>query len=285
MNGESVVDTAKTQLTEVVNEGFDWIEAIQKFIEKRGMDILAGLILLVVGIFIARKIRVIVKVMMTKSKVDSSAVSFLSQVVYFGLIALIVINALGLMGFETSSMVAALGGFGIALGLALQGNLSNLASGMLILIFKPFRVGEYIEGSGVAGTVEEIQIMSTILYTVDYKRVIIPNSKLTSENVINYSFSDDRRITFNFDIDYESDEKKAMSILAQIFAEDQQIMKDPQPLIAVKGFVDHAVTIVAIPWVKNEDYWDVYYRVMGKVKERFDEAGIERPRQRMVPFR
>lgn len=284
MNGEKVVDTAKAQLTEVVNEGFDWIAAVQRFIEKRGLDILAGCILLLVGIFVARKVRVLVKAMMSKSKIDSSAVSFLSQIIYFGLLVVIGINALGMMGFETSSMVAALGGFGIALGLALQGNLSNLASGILILIFKPFRVGEYIEGSGVSGTVEEIQIMSTILYTVDYKRVIIPNSKLTSENVINYSFSDDRRITFHFDIDYESDEKRAMAILSEVFAEDEQIMKEPQPLIAIKGFVDHAVQIVAIPWVKNEDYWDVYYRVMGKVKERFDAEGIRRPRHRMEPF-
>lgn len=269
--------TAKDAIEQTVREGYDFAGMMQDFIEKRGFNLLMGLLVLAIGILMARKVKNFVRIMMLRSKMDSSAVGFLSQILYFALLIAIGISALGTMGFPTNSFVAAVGGLGIAVGLALQGNLSNLASGILILIFKPFRVGEFIEGSGVSGTVEEIQIMSTILYTVDYKRVIIPNSKLTSENVINYSFSDDRRITFHFDIDYHSDHNKAMQIIRDIFIQDQEVMDEPQPLVAIKEFVDHSLRIVAIPWVKNEHYWDVYYRVMQEVKEGFDEAGIQRP--------
>lgn len=285
MAEETVVDTAKEQLAETVQEGYNLAEMAKNFMERYGFNILAGILIFLVGIFIAKKIKALSGKMMAKSKIDNSAVSFLSQIIYFVLLVIISISALGTMGFPTNSFVAAVGGFGIALGLALQGNLSNLASGILILIFKPFRVGEFIEGSGVSGTVQEIQIMSTILYTLDMKKVIIPNSKLTSENVTNFSFSDKRRVMFRLDIDYLADHKKAMALIKEIFHKDPQILQDPEPLVVINEIVDHRVGILAVPWVKNQDYWDVYYRVMEQVKEAFDREGIGRPVQKVLHIR
>lgn len=282
MNNENVTEAAKEQLTEVVHEGINLIEIFKDFVEKHGFKVLSGLILLFVGIFLAKKIRRLIQKMMRKSAVDASAISFLSQILYFAMLVIIGINALGIMGFPTSSLVAAVGGFGIALGLALQGNLSNLASGILILIFKPFRVGDFIEAYEASGTVHEIQMMSTILYTLDFKKIIVPNSKLTSENVINFSSSDERRISFIFEIDYESDHRKALALLEEIFQKEEKIMDDPAPLVAIKNFSAQGVQITAVPWVKNEDYWEVYHRVMRQVKEAFDEAGIERPLQKFI---
>lgn len=240
-----------------------------------GMDIIIGLAIFLVGRYIARYIRKLSKKVMNKSNVDPSAVGFISQIIYFLLLTIVAIAALGKIGVPTNSFVAGIGAIGLAIGLSLQNNLSNFASGILILVFKPFKVGDFIEASGLSGSVSEIQIMNTILYSVDNKKVIIPNSKLTSDNVVNFSSALDRKIPLNIDIDYSSDYKKAIQIIKTIFIEDPDIYNDPEPIVALKEFGERGLKIFALPGVKNENYWAVYYRIMEKIKDEFDANGIQ----------
>lgn len=240
-----------------------------------GMNILIGLAIFIIGRYIAHYIRRLSKKIMNKSNVDPSAVGFISQIIYFLLLIIVAIAALGRVGVPTNSFVAAVGAIGLAIGLSLQNNLSNFASGILILVFKPFRVGDFIEASGVSGSVNEIQIMNTILYSVDNRKIIIPNSKLTSDNVVNFSAALDRKITLNLEIDYNSDYKKAIQIIKTIFIEDPDIYDDPEPTVALKEFGERGIKIFALPGVKNENYWAAYYRIMERIKDDFDENGIE----------
>ncbi len=284
MNTETAVDTAAKEITQAVDKGFDFIDALKVVFMTYGINILIGIALLVIGIYISKKVRLFSKRVMRKSNIDPSAIGFISQLIYFMLVIIVGIAALGKMGINTNSFVAAIGALGLAIGLSLQNNLSNFASGILILIFRPFKVGDFIEASGVSGTVKEIQIMTTYLETIDKKTIIIPNSKLTSENVINYSYSAERRIPLTIEISYESDYKKAIAILKGIFEEEVDILKDPPYTVELKEFGASAVKLYALPAVKNENYWPVYYRVMSKVKDRFDENNIEIPYPQRVVY-
>ena len=242
-----------------------------------GMNIIIGLTIFVVGRYIAHHIRKLSKKIMNKSNVDPSAVGFISQIIYFILLIIVAIAALGRIGIQTNSFVAAIGAIGLAIGLSLQNNLSNFASGILILVFKPFKVGDFIEASGVSGSVSEIQIMNTILYSIDNRKIIIPNSKLTSDNVVNFSSALDRKITLNIDIDYNADYKKAIQIIKTILIEDSDIYNDPEPIVALKEFGEKGLKIFALPGVKNENYWNAYYRIIERIKDEFDKNGITVP--------
>lgn len=284
MTTETAIEAATEEITQAVDKGFDLVDALKALFMTYGINILIGIAILIIGIYISKKIRSLSKRMMTRSKVDPSAIGFISQIIYFMLVIIVGIAALGRIGVPTNSFVAAIGALGLAIGLSLQNNLSNFASGLLLLIFRPFKVGDFIEASGVSGSVNEIQIMHTILDTVDKKTVIIPNSKLTAENVINYSYSPVRRIPLNIEISYESDYKKAIEILRGIFEEEEAIVKDPPPQVELKEFGPSAVKLYALAEVKNEDYWPVYYRIMPKVKDRFDANEIEIPYPQRVVY-
>ena len=242
-----------------------------------GMDIIIGIMIFLVGLYIARYVRNLSKRIMRKSNVDPSAIGFISQILYFLLLIIVAIAALGRIGVPTNSFVAAIGALGLAIGLALQNNLSNFASGILILIFKPFKVGDFIEAAGVSGSVNEIQIMNTILYSVDNRKIIIPNSKLTSENVVNFSSAIDRKIQLMIEVDYNSDYKKAIELIKAIFKEDPDIYDEPEPTVALREFGESGIKIFALPSVKNENYWNAYYRIMQRIKDDFDANGIQIP--------
>jgi small conductance mechanosensitive channel len=196
---------------------------------------------------------------------------------YIGLLAFIVIAALGQLGIQTTSFIAILGAAGLAVGLALQGSLSNFAAGFLLIIFRPFKVGDLIEAAGVFGVVEAIQIFTTQLKTADNKTVIVPNAKLTDDNIVNWTVKGTRRVDMVFGIGYEDDIDKARSLMAEIIAQDSRILKTPEPQISVSELADSSVNFVVRPWVKVEDYWGVHFDLNEKIKKAFDANGVSIP--------
>ncbi|OPJ54714.1 mechanosensitive ion channel family protein [Alkalithermobacter paradoxus] len=262
----------------------DMIQEVKNYFIKYGLDIIAAIFILIGGVYLSRKLRKIARRFLEKASIDISLVGFISQLIYVLCVVFVGVSVLNKLGMPTTSFVAVLGAAGFAVGLALQGSLSNFASGVLILIFKPFRVKDFIEGSGVSGIVEEIQIFNTILKTVDNKTIVVPNSKLTSDNIINYTLQDKRRIDFVFGVSYDNDIKKVKSVIRGIFEKEVRILNDPNPIIGVLEFGDNSINIVARPWVKTEDYWPVYFDIMEKVKYEFDKNEIEIPYPQRVVY-
>ena len=242
-----------------------------------GLKVLAALAIFIVGRWVAKGVRRLVERLMTKNKIDATLISFVSNLAYIALLAFIVIAALGQLGIQTTSFIAILGAAGLAIGLALQGSLSNFAAGFLLIIFRPFKVGDLIEGAGVFGVVEAIQIFTTQLKTADNKTVIVPNAKLTDDNIVNWTVKGTRRVDMVFGIGYEDDIDKARSLMADIIAEDSRILKDPAPQISVSELADSSVNFVVRPWVKVEDYWGVYFDLTEKIKKAFDANQVSIP--------
>ena len=242
-----------------------------------GLKVIAAIAVLVIGRIAAKIVQSIIKKVMNKGKQEQTLISFVSNLTYAALMAFVVIAALGQLGIQTASFVAILGAAGLAIGLALQGSLANFASGVLMIIFKPFKVGDYIEGGGVAGVVEEIQIFTTQLTTPDNKQVIVPNAHMTSGNIINYSSRGTRRVDLVAGIGYGDDIDKARSVIKGILDADSRILKDPAPAILVSELGDSSVNFTVRPWVAVADYWDVYFAVTEAIKKQFDANGVSIP--------
>jgi small conductance mechanosensitive channel len=196
---------------------------------------------------------------------------------YIGLLVFVVLAALGQLGIQTTSFIAVIGAAGLAIGLALQGSLSNFAAGFLMIIFRPFKVGDFIEGAGVSGTVEKIQIFTTQIITPDNKTIIIPNAKLSGDNIVNYSVRGTRRVDLVFGIGYGDDIDKARKIITDVIEKDARVLKDPPPVIAVMELADSSVNFAVRPWVKILDYWDLRFDVTETIKKRFDAERISIP--------
>lgn len=242
-----------------------------------GIKVIAAIAIFIIGQWIAKGVRGLVRRMMRKAQVDQTLRRFIGNLTYIVLLAFIIIAALGQLGIQTTSFIAILGAAGLAIGLALQGSLANFAAGFLMIVFRPIRVGDYIEGAGVAGTVEEIQIFTTTLVTPDNKTVIIPNAGLTGGNIVNWTFKGTRRVDMVFGIGYDDDIDKAKKIMADVLAEENCILKDPAPQIAMLELADSSVNFVVRPWVNASDYWGVYMSVTEKIKKAFDANGISIP--------
>ena len=253
------------------------VSQIQDLVITLGWKILAAIIILVVGRWVAKLVKKLVTKLLNKRNVEGTIVSFVSSMVYIALMAFIVIAAIAKLGYETTSFVAILGAAGLAIGFALKGTLANFASGFLLLLFHPFKKGDYIEGGGVSGVVDEIQIFTTILKTPDNKKVIVPNAKLTSDNIINYSATGTRRVELTIGVSYGDDLDKVRSVLQTIIDEDSRVLKDPASQIAVKELADSSVNFVFRVWVNTADYWNVFLETTEKVKKRFDAEGISIP--------
>ena len=223
-----------------------------------GVKILAAIAVYIVGRWIAKLARKIVNRVMTKREVDPTITKFVASLAYIVLLTFFIIASLGLLGIQTTSFIAIIGAAGLAIGLALQGSLANFAAGFLLIIFRPFKVGDYIEAAGVAGTVEVIQIFTTELATPDNKTIIVPNSKLTADNIVNYSTKNTRRVDMVFGIGYQDDIDKARNIINDILTSDERILQDPPMKIAVSELADSSVNFIARPWVNAGDYWGVY---------------------------
>jgi small conductance mechanosensitive channel len=253
------------------------LENIYALLSVYGLKILAAIAVFIVGRWVAKLMRKIVNKLMQNRKVDATITKFVANLTYIVLLTFFIIAALGLLGIQTTSFIAIIGAAGLAIGLALQGSLANFAAGFLLIIFRPFKVGDFIEAAGVAGTVEVIQIFTTELATPDNRTIIVPNSKLTGDNIINYSTKGTRRVDMVFGIGYEDDIDKARNIITEILSRDERVLKDPPMKIAVSELADSSVNFVARPWVNFSDYWSVYWETTETVKKQFDAQGISIP--------
>jgi small conductance mechanosensitive channel len=234
-------------------------------------------VIFVVGRWIAKLLAGVIRKMMKKSNVDETILKFVGNMAYIALMAFVVLAALSQLGIQTTSFIAVLGAAGLAIGLALQGSLSNFAAGFLMIIFRPIRVGDVIEGAGTAGKVEEIAIFTTTLVTPDNKTVIIPNSALTGDNIVNWTVKGTRRVDLVMGIGYEDDIDKAKQIMHDVLAEDDRILEEPAAQIAMVELADSSVNFVVRPWVNGADYWDVYFDLTEKLKVALEENGLSIP--------
>lgn len=253
------------------------IQKVWELVTIYGIKAIAAIAILVIGRWVAKILSNVVRGMMRKANVDQTLRRFAAGLVYIALMAFVVLAALSQLGIQTTSFIAVLGAAGLAIGLALQGSLANFAAGFLMIIFKPFRVNDYIEGAGTAGTVEEIQIFTTTLKTPDNKTVIIPNAKLTSDNIINWTVKGTRRVDLVFGIGYEDDIDKAKAVIKEVMSKDERILKDPAPQVAMVELADSSVNFVVRPWVNAGDYWSVYFDMTENVKKAMDANGISIP--------
>jgi len=260
------------------------IETIQLVIAKLtalgaefGVKLITAIAIFIIGRWVAIGVKNLIDTATRKAKVDKTLISFTVNLSYIAMIAFVVIASLGQLGIQTTSFIAVLGAAGLAVGLALQGSLSNFAAGVLMLIFRPFKVGDYIEGAGVAGTVEEVQIFTTILTTPDNKTIIIPNAKITGDNITNYATRGTRRIDLAFDVAYNADIDKTKRTLLDLIKADKRLLSDPAPQIAVGQIGDGRMNIICRPWIRANDYWDAYFDTIEAVKKRFDAENINPP--------
>lgn len=247
---------------------------IQELFAVFGLKVIAAIVIIVLGRWAAKLIRNITQKIMKKSKIDATLISFVGNLLYVILLIFVILAALGQLGIQTTSLIAIIGAAGLAIGLALQGSLANFAAGILMIIFRPFKVGDFIEGAGVSGIVEEIQIFTTKLKTLDNKMIIIPNAKLTDDNILNYSAKEIRRIDLIFGVSYSDDIDKVRRVILEVLSKDERILQDPGPTVGVIELADSSVNFAVKPWVKTPDYWNVYFDVTENVKKAFDAQNI-----------
>ena len=244
-------------------------------------SIVFAIVVLIVGLLFIRWVTKKVDRIIDKRELDATLKPFIKSVISGVLKALLVVAIISILGIETTSFVALFGAAGLAVGLAFQGSLSNFAGGVLILVTKPFKVGDYVEANGHSGTVEAIQILYTDLVTVDNKVIRIPNGSLSNASITNYSEKDTRRVDFQFGAGYEADPAKVVRVLTDIVANHPQALKEPEPFVRMSEHGDSAVIYTVRVWVKAADYWTVHFDVIEKVKQRFDEEGLSIPYPQM----
>lgn len=261
-------------MNDILNSILNWIKANGV---EYGVRILGSIAILVIGRWVALGLSSFIRRIMERRKVDPIIAAFVANLAYFALLAFVAVAAIRNLGIETASFVAVIGAAGLAIGLALQGSLSNFAAGFLLILFRHFKKGDFIEGGGTAGIVEEIQAFATVLKTPDNKKVIVPNAKLTADNIVNYSALDSRRVDMEFGVGYSDDIPRVKQILQRLVNEDTRILKDPAPTIAVLKLADSSVNFAVRVWVKGDDYWNVYFSLNEKVKLTFDKEGVSIP--------
>ncbi|MFZ7110581.1 MAG: mechanosensitive ion channel family protein [Desulfatiglandales bacterium] len=253
------------------------MEQVNIFLATYGLKIIGAIIILILGRIASGLGRNAVKKLLQKSKTDEAVISFAGNLTYILILTFAVLAALAKFGIQTASFVAILGAAGFAIGFALQGSLANFAAGVLILVLRPFRTGDYIEGAGVAGTVKEIELFTTVLATPDNIKIMVPNGKLFGDIIKNISAYETRRIDLVIGIGYASSIPKAVEVLSDLMKKETRILADPPPMIAVSELADSSVNLVVRPWVKKENYWPVKFDLTRAVKESFDANGIEIP--------
>lgn len=252
-------------------------DTLSHYITFYGLRIIIALAIFFVGRIVAKRVSQLCQGAMIRKEVDPSLQHFVTSLVYYALMTFVVIAALAQVGIQTASLIAVIAAGGLAIGLALQGSLANFAAGVLILLFKPFKVGDYIEAAGASGTVDKIMIFTTELKTPDNKRVVIPNGAVTSGTITNYSTHDTRRVDLVMGISYGDDIDKAKQVLQGILDSDERVLKDPAPTIAVSQLADSSVNLIVRPWAKSADYWSLYWDLTETMKKRFDEEGLSIP--------
>jgi len=254
-----------------------WFEENQTLLVDYAIKFIVAIVIFLIGRLIAKLISKAISKILSKRGVDSAVISFIASLTYGLVFIVAIIAAISHLGFNTSSLVAIIGAAGLAIGLALQGSLSNFASGVLIISLRPFKSGDFVEVSGIAGVVEEILIFSTKLRTGDNKTVIVPNGSITSGTITNYSAKPTRRIDLIIGVSYDANLAQTKKILADVVEQNGLVLKDQDVTIGVSELADNSVNLVVRPWVKSENYWPVYFELLENIKVALDEAGIEIP--------
>jgi len=273
----NAVQGAMSGMQQMFNNTPEWIAKAETILTTFGFKIIAALLIFFVGRWIAKMIQNGLEKGMLKAKVDSVLVTFTVNMAYAAVMVFVVLAALGQLGVQTTSFIAVLGAAGLAVGLALQGSLSNFAAGVMIIIFRPFKIDDYVEGGGVSGTVKAIHIFTTTLTTPDNKKVIVPNSKMMGDNITNYSAEGTRRVDLTASISYGDSIDKAKAALMDLLAKDPRVLKDPAPFVGVSAMAESSVDFAVRPWVKVENYWDVFFALNEAIKKRFDAEGLSIP--------
>jgi small conductance mechanosensitive channel len=270
------MDVAAVIPTSVDQVGHLWVQ-VQDVVAVWGLKVIAAIAIFIIGRWIAKGVRKGVRRMMEKTETDPIITGFVGSITYIALLAFVIIAALGQLGIQTTSFIAIIGAAGLAIGLALQGSLANFAAGFLMIMFRPFKVGDFIEGAGVAVVVESIQIFTTTMKTGDNKTIIIPNAKLSGDNIINYSAKPTRRVDMTVGVAYDADLSIVRDVLKDIISKESRIHSSPEPLIAVAELADSSVNFVVRVWTDTGDYWGVMFEMNETIKNRFDAEGIGIP--------
>jgi small conductance mechanosensitive channel len=252
-------------------------ESLIAMLSVYGLKVVGAIVLLIVGMAVAGMIRGGVARAMRKKQVDETLVPFFSKLVYYFVLAVVVVAVLGLFGIQVTSIVAVLGAAAFAVGLALQGTLANFASGVMLLLFRPFKVGDFVDVAGALGKVAEIGIFSTTMNTPDNVRVIVPNSTIWGETIKNYATNDTRRNDMVMGVSYTDDLGKASDTIMRVLRADPRVLKDPEPVVAVSELADSSVNFVVRPWCTKEDYWELRFDLNRKLKEELEAAGCSIP--------
>ena len=255
----------------------DLITKLQGLIAEYGFKAVGALVILLLGWWVAKMLSNLVRRLLTKSKMDNAIVSFIGHLTYIALMTFVILAVLSKLEVETTSFIAVMGAAGLAVGLSLQGALANFAAGVLLIVFRPFKVDDFIEAAGTKGIVENIHIFTTQLRTPDNKTVIIPNAKLTGDNIINYSAKGTRRLDLVIGVSYGDNLKKVRQVLEDILAKDDRVLDDPPAKVAVLDLADSSINFAVRPWVKAADYWDVRFDTLEAAKTCFDAEGITIP--------
>ncbi|MDG2107647.1 MAG: mechanosensitive ion channel [Woeseiaceae bacterium] len=263
---------------------FDW-STLPMLLKDKGVDLgidfaiklATALAIFFIGKFIIRLIVGATSKIMTKQAIDKTLETFICNLIQISLMIVVIIASIGALGVETTSFIAIFGAAGLAVGLALQGSLSNFASGVLIVLFRPYRVGDWIEAASIAGSVEQVQILTTILNTADNKKIIVPNSQIMNSVITNYSANDIRRVDMVIGVSYNDDLEKVRKTLQDLIATDKRILAEPATTIAVSELADSSVNFVVRPWVKSTDYWGVMFDMTEAIKKQFDKESISFP--------
>ena len=265
---------------EIAGLTLNWAE-LSETIQTTGVEfainLVAAIIIFLVGRMVARLLTRGLHGLMQRQKADPILETFVCNLVYWGLMAFVVIAAITKLGIQTASLIALIGAAGLAVGLAMQGSLANFAAGVLIVMFRPYRVGDWIEAAGISGSVQEVQILTTTLKTGDNKRVIVPNGQIMDSIITNYSANDTRRVDMVVGVSYDDDIDEVRKTLQELVEAEDRIHKEPAPQIVVGELADSSVNFYVRPWVATADYWPVKFDLTEKIKKRFDEVGISIP--------
>ncbi|MEH0373478.1 small-conductance mechanosensitive channel MscS [Vibrio mimicus] len=275
MAGESI--GVEAPIVESFNQVNTWLTNNSDLLIQYGVNIISAILILFVGNLIVKAVAGSVANVLKKKEMDKAVVEFIHGLVRYTLFIIVLIAALSRIGVQTASVVAVIGAAGLAVGLALQGSLSNFAAGVLIVAFRPFKSGDYVEIGGVAGSVDAIQIFQTVLKSPDNKMVVVPNSAVIGSAITNYSRHETRRVDMVIGVSYKSDLQKTKRVLRETLEKDPRILKDPDMTIGVLTLADSSINFVVRPWCKTSEYWAVYFDSMQAIKEALDANGIEIP--------
>jgi small conductance mechanosensitive channel len=258
-----------------------YVDIVTAYAAEYTLNIIGAIAIFIVGKWVAKRITGLIKSAMERADVDKTLIEFAESVIFALLMVVVILAALNTLGVQTTSVIAILGAAGLAVGLALQGTLANVGAAVLIILFRPFKVGDFVTAGGETGTVAEINLFSTTLSPVDNRTIIIPNGKIIGNTIVNFSAKETRRVDLVFGIGYGDDLKLAKETLYEILRADERILDDPEPFVAVSELGDSSVNFITRAWVKSDDYWGVHFDTIEKVKLTFDEKGISIPYPQM----